>query len=80
MRRVALLFEFNTINGGENSILTALDHLAPDSFEFIALAPDGGRLSEALRKRAINHIPIRLRDESGSRLSRAEVCDHLLEK
>ena len=78
MHRVAVLFEFTSLNGGEYSLLTALDQLSSgESFEFVALAPPAGRLSEALQRRGIQHVPLRLRDESGTRLPRAEVCETL---
>jgi glycosyltransferase involved in cell wall biosynthesis len=76
---VAVLFEFNTLNGGEHSLLTALDQLADEPFEFVALAPVEGRLAEALEIRGVDHIPISLRDPSGSRLPRADVCARLQE-
>ncbi len=79
MHRVALVFEFNSLNGGEHSLLTALDQLSRDSFEFVALAPVGGRLAQALQQREIQHVPISLRDASGSRRSRSEVCETIQE-
>ncbi len=77
MQRVALLFEFPTLNGGEHSMLTAIDHLSHEPLEFAALAPREGRLPEALHERGIHHLPITFHDESGQRLPRAEVSDEI---
>ena len=77
MHRVAVLFEFNSLNGGEHSLLTALDQLSAEPFEFVALAPADGRLAAALQQRGIQHVPISLRDELGNRLPRAQVCERL---
>jgi len=77
MHRVALLFEFNSLNGGEHSMLAALDQLSAEPFEFVALAPAGGRLAEALQHRNIQHVAISLRDEKGNRLPRQIVCERI---
>jgi glycosyltransferase involved in cell wall biosynthesis len=77
MHRVAVLFEFNTLNGGEHSMLSAIDQLSAEPFEFVALAPVEGRLAEAFQQRGIQHLPISLRDQSGTRLPRAQVCEVL---
>lgn len=74
MLRVAILFEFDSLNGGEHSLLTSLDQRTQEPIEFVALAPPGGRLAEALDLRSIQHVPILLRDRTGTRLPRAEVC------
>ncbi len=54
-RRIAIVFEFSTLNGGERSMLAVLDELkANDSrIEFVAIGPGIGRLADALRKRQI---------------------------
>ncbi|MDA1049143.1 MAG: glycosyltransferase family 4 protein [Planctomycetota bacterium] len=77
MHRVAVLFEFNSLNGGEHSLLTALDQLSAEPFEFVALAPVDGRLAEALQQRGIQHVPLSLRDQAGNRLPRAQVCERI---
>ena len=53
--RIALLFEYSTLNGGERSMLAVLDALMPQStgFDFVAIAPPEGRLADALRRRKI---------------------------
>ncbi|MBC8353413.1 MAG: glycosyltransferase family 4 protein [Planctomycetes bacterium] len=75
MPRIAILFEFDSLNGGEHSLLTSLDQLSVEPFEFVAMAPIGGRLEEALRHRGIQHVPISLRDDFGTRLPRVQVCE-----
>lgn len=53
--RVALLFEYATLNGGERSMLAALDWLQQQKtrFEFVAIAAPTGRLADALQERGI---------------------------
>lgn len=77
--RIALIFEFGTLNGGERSMLAVLDELArsSSSYEFVALAPEHGPLAHALRQRGIRHIPLVLRDAAGVRLPRERVCEEL---
>ena len=57
--RIALLFEYATLNGGERSMLACLDWLQTHTsdFEFVAIAPGEGRLAEALASLAIHVIP-----------------------
>jgi glycosyltransferase involved in cell wall biosynthesis len=57
--RIALLFEYPTLNGGERSMLACLDWLqAHDAgWNFVALAPAEGRLAQALAERKIDVIP-----------------------
>ena len=57
--RIALLFEYATLNGGERSMLACLDWLRTQTadFEFVAIAPGEGRLSESLASRHIRVIP-----------------------
>ena len=57
--RIALLFEYATLNGGERSMLACLDWLQRQQtdVEFVAIAPGRGRLAEALASRGIRVIP-----------------------
>ena len=48
LKRVALLFEFPTLSGGERSLLAALDGIDRDRWACLALAPPEGRLARAL--------------------------------
>jgi glycosyltransferase involved in cell wall biosynthesis len=57
--RIALLFEYSTLNGGERSMLACLDwwrHQAA-GMEFVAIAPARGRLAEELLSRSLEVIP-----------------------
>ena len=77
MKRIAVVFEFGTLNGGEHSILAVMDRLHDRKYAFVGIAPDEGRLTHALRQRGIPTVPLRLRDEDGKRLARDEVCRRL---
>lgn len=78
-RRIALLFEYPTLNGGERSMLQSLAAVDPREFEFVALAPASGRLAEALRAASIPHAPFEIRDPRGARLPREDACQRLVE-
>jgi glycosyltransferase involved in cell wall biosynthesis len=77
--RIALLFEYPTLNGGERSMLQTLELVDPGEFEVVALAPASGRLAAALRQQSVQHVLVRLRDGQGARLPRDEVCECLVE-
>jgi glycosyltransferase involved in cell wall biosynthesis len=76
--RLALLFEYPTLNGGERSMLQALELIDPGEFEMIALAPSSGRLANALRAVSVQHVPFDQRDARNLRLPRVEVCQRLV--
>jgi len=78
-RRIALLFEYPTLNGGERSLLQTLELLDSREFEIIALAPTAGRLADALRAKSIQHVPFDLRDHADVRLPRDQVLAKLVE-
>lgn len=65
-RRIAILFEYATLNGGERSMLACLDWLQRNEpgWEFAAIAPGSGRLAEALEDRRIELIPWSMTAES----------------
>jgi glycosyltransferase involved in cell wall biosynthesis len=77
--RIAIVFEYGTLNGGEHSMLAVIDRLQDAGFEFVALAPQTGRLADAFQDRNLIHIPLQLRDEMGNRLSREQACGNLRE-
>ncbi|MGD9853651.1 MAG: glycosyltransferase family 4 protein [Planctomycetaceae bacterium] len=74
---VLILCEYGTINGGERSLLAALDHRS-DDVQVTVLAPKQGRLADALAARGVVHVPFDVHDASGRRLPAAEVLDALL--
>ena len=79
--RIALLFEYATLNGGERSMLAALDWLRThdDRWEFVAIAPNAGRLGEALRQREIPITDWQLSPNGSQRLSKEDATRKLLE-
>ena len=60
-------------------MLAVIDRLQGAGFEFVALAPRTGRLADAFRDRNLAHIPLKLRDETGNRLSREQASENLQE-
>lgn len=79
--RVALLFEYSTLNGGERSMLAAVDWLRThdDRFEFVAIAPASGRLGDALRQREIPISDWQLNPDGAPRLTKEAVTQNLAE-
>lgn len=75
--RLALLFEYPTLYGGERSMLTALDAVDRDAVHLSALAPPEGRLADALRSRDIEHVPLQLFNDSGQRRPREVILPEL---
>ncbi len=65
--RIALLFEYATLNGGERSMLAAIDWLQANDprFAFVAIAPSIGRLADALHDRKIQVIDRPLKPSQG---------------
>lgn len=81
-RRIAILFEYATLNGGERSMLACLDWLQRNEsgWEFVAIAPGSGPLAEMLEERRIELIPLPMTAESDrARLSREETEAALIE-
>lgn len=83
--RIAILFEFPTLNGGERSMLAALEALMGPSIaaddrrvEYTAIAPRSGRLAAALAEAGIAHVPFECRDESGQRRPLPDLLDELV--
>jgi len=79
LTHIALLFEFGTLNGGEQSMLAVIDRPGrkPCSVEFTAIAPATGRLAEALQQRNIRHIPINLYDDAANRLAKKDAAERV---
>lgn len=78
MPRIAVLFEYPTLLGGERSLLAIIERLR-SRFEFIALAPEHGPLAEALRNAAIERHPSPLSDRAGKRLPRPQAVTQTLD-
>jgi len=76
--RVAILFEYPTLNGGEHSMLSVLERLADGRATVTALAPRTGDLVDAMREARIPVMPLDLRDAAGKRLPREATDQNLL--
>ncbi|RMG38378.1 MAG: glycosyltransferase family 1 protein [Planctomycetota bacterium] len=59
-RRIALLFEYPTLHGGERSMLAVLRRLPRTDWDPVALAPPHGPLADALRKLGVAVEPFDL--------------------
>lgn len=79
-RRIAIVFEFSTLNGGERSMLSVLDSLQKQEgeFEFVAIGPGQGRLSEAFRERMVPLAAWSPFDDAGSRRSDTDIENSLV--
>lgn len=77
---VAVLFEYPVLNGGERSMLAAIDTLAAQdpAIHFIALCPQKGELSDAIRQRAVRLVPFSVRNETGQRKTREDIQHELI--
>nr|ADI22069.1 glycosyltransferase [uncultured myxobacterium HF0200_08J13] len=80
MKRVAILFEYPSVNGGENSMLAALQHLASNAateFHFAAIAPGSGALPDRLDELGIERQPLSIFADDGQRRPRDVVEDDI---
>ena len=73
--RIAIIFEFSTLNGGERSMLSVLDELrqGDSRFDWIAIGPPLGRLAQALHDRSIPLVAWSPWDDLGHRMSASDV-------
>lgn len=74
--RIAILCEFGSVNGGEQSLLAALTALR-GTIEPVFFAPAEGRLAEHLREAGWQHQPFDVRDPAGRRRPRDELLTEL---
>ena len=79
--RIALLFEYATLLGGERSMLACVDSLKTQAADvnFVAIAPPHGRLADALTGRGVEIIPWMTMQTDGSRLPRELQQETLLD-
>ena len=76
-RRVALLSEFGSLNGGEHSLLALIPEIRARGFEPVALAPKQGRLAAALAGHQVPHVAFSIRDDRSTTIDRlARAFDH----
>lgn len=78
--RVLLLFEFPTLNGGENSLLSVVPTLSADGIALTAAAPAPSPLAAALEAAGIGLLPWEVRGTGGSLAARRERLQSLLRK
>lgn len=78
MKRIALLFEFGSLNGGEHSMLAMLKQLHGQSIEFTAFCLADSPLAQQLAALEIACHPVRFHDAQGQRLPREAVAEQLL--
>lgn len=74
MPRIAIIFEYPSLSGGEFSMLSVLPQIA--DCELIALAPEAGPLREALNPIAVDFVPFDIRDD-GFKRTPAELYSEL---
>ena len=84
MCRIAILVEYPTVNGGENSILAVLGHLlnrqSPEAeFEFCVLGPSKGAMADRASNLGIPIVELNLFDDSGIRLPKEQAIPRLLD-
>lgn len=76
-RRVAILCEFDTLNGGERSLLSVLPAMPAAGWQPIVLCPSTGALATTLRDRGVDRSPWDCRDVSGVPRPRDELRQEL---
>jgi glycosyltransferase involved in cell wall biosynthesis len=74
---VAILCEYDSVNGGENSILAMIERM--HNIRVTVLAPPAGRLAERLDRAGISHVNFSLQEETGRRLDRNAALESLHE-
>lgn len=77
--RVAWLFEYPTLHGGERSLLAARSQLAEAGFEIVALAPSEGPLASRLASEGIEVVPFVTQNAAGERASQEQLRERLSE-
>ena len=77
MKRIALLLEYGTLNGGERSMLAVLQRVRQEGIEVIAIAPPDGLLATELRRQGVEVHEFSVRDDQGKRRPREEILADL---
>ncbi|MCH5377370.1 MAG: glycosyltransferase family 4 protein [Planctomycetes bacterium] len=77
MPSILVLCEYPSLNGGERSLLAALEHETREECGIQVAAPATGPLAESLRSLRIRHIPLDLHDGNGRRLALDECRQRL---
>jgi glycosyltransferase involved in cell wall biosynthesis len=77
MRKILLLCEYPTLNGGERSMLATLGGLRAAGFTPTAMAPPEGPLAEELAARDVELLPFHYRAADGTRLPQGRLREQL---
>ncbi len=80
MRRVAILCEFGTLNGGENSLLAVLPRIMAGGWTPTIFCPASGAIATTLRERGVAVEPIEYRASDGGARPRDELREELTER
>lgn len=75
--RIAVIFEYASLNGGEESMLSVLSRGHGREFECIAVCPSAGPLANRLDAIGIPRHAVELHDPAGRRLPAAVCCERL---
>ncbi|MFK7821124.1 MAG: glycosyltransferase family 4 protein [Planctomycetaceae bacterium] len=75
--RIAVLFEYPTLWGGERSMLAAIDAITDRNIEIVAIAPPDGALANAIAERGVQHVALQTFDQTGTRRPRESVVPEL---
>lgn len=79
-RRVTILCEYSTMNGGERSLLASLQYLPAADWSPMFLCPPDGALAETLKSCSVETTPFKMRDAHGAPRSREELRAELAER
>ena len=71
--QVLVVSEFGSLNGGENSFLTAASGLDPRRWNFLVLAPAESDLAREAQRRNFQWVPFSFFDDAGKRLPLEEL-------
>ena len=77
MPRLALLFEYATLSGGERSILATLEDVRRAGFDVVAIGPPTGLLAQKLSDRGVRLLPLVTIDDDGCRLSQTRIRESI---
>ena len=77
MPTVLLLCEYDSLNGGERSLLAIIDYVRAAGFEYIVAGPPSGDLALQFADRGIPMTPFETHLPNGTRRSQAELRELL---
>ena len=77
MPRLALLFEYTTLSGGERSILATLEDVRKTGFDVVAIGPPTGPLAQELSHLGVELLPFVAVDADGIRFSQTRIREEI---